>query len=162
MVNYNNSKIYKITSIHTEECYVGSTTAKRLCQRLAEHKSKYKRYLNGKDKGTYTAFKILKYGDYRIELIETYPCNSKDELHKKEREYIKSLNCVNKSIPLRTRKEHYKDNREKELKYSKERYQLVKDKKNKKYNCPCGGRYASFNKKPHLKTKKHLKYLGNI
>jgi len=42
MVNYEYGKIYKLTSIETENIYIGSTTKKRLCQRLTEHKSNYK------------------------------------------------------------------------------------------------------------------------
>ena len=33
-----------------------------------------------------------------IELVENYPCNSKEELEKKEGEYIKNNECVNKLL----------------------------------------------------------------
>lgn len=89
MPNYQNGKIYKITSSQTDLIYIGSTVEK-LNLRFAHHKHQFKKNINGtKSK------EILKYDDAKIELIESYPCNSKEDLFKREREYIKSLNCVN-------------------------------------------------------------------
>ncbi len=48
---YNQSKIYKIEPIteHEEhEIYIGSATKKYLSQRLQQHKSNYKQFLNNK------------------------------------------------------------------------------------------------------------------
>jgi hypothetical protein len=54
--------------------------------------------------------KILfeKYNDVRIELIECFPCDNKEQLTKKEGEYIRKLDCVNKNIAGRTYKEYVK------------------------------------------------------
>ena len=45
MVNYQLGKVYKI--VGNGLLYVGSTTRPLLCQRLAQHYSEYKRWLNG-------------------------------------------------------------------------------------------------------------------
>jgi hypothetical protein len=116
MVNYQNGKIYKIVSNTDDElCYVGNTTLPLLCKRMVEHRSGYKRWKNGKN--SYTSSYILfdKYGieNCHIELIEMFPCNSKDELTKKEGEYIRSLKCVNKNIAGRTVKEWCEVNKKK-------------------------------------------------
>ena len=97
--NYLNGKIYKMTCELTNKIYIGSTT-QNLKYRLSHHKTKHnstmsKSFINPK-----------------IELIEDFPCNSKNELHLKEAEYIRNLNCVNRSIPLRTQKEWIEDNKE--------------------------------------------------
>jgi hypothetical protein len=47
-----------------------------------------------------------------IYLIENYPCNSKQELCKRERHYVETIDCVNKYIPSRTKKEYYQDNKD--------------------------------------------------
>ena len=39
---------------------------------------------------------MLKLDDYDIVLIESYPCNSKDQLHARERYFTNQMECVNK------------------------------------------------------------------
>ena len=52
-----------------------------------------------------------KYGieNCRILLLELANARTKDELHTREAHYIKTLKCVNKVIPNRTRKDYYED-----------------------------------------------------
>ena len=124
MVNYKYGKIYKIEDNTNGNIYIGSTCCRLLCQRLRKHVSDYKCYLNGKTGLYTTSFEILKNNDYFIELIEKVPCDSRDELTKREGHYIRILKCVNKCVPGRTRKEwgkkYYEDNKEIILKYQKE------------------------------------------
>lgn len=94
---YQRGKIYKIVCNKTNKCYIGSTCETRLCNRINKHRDSFKRYL----KGTYSyvsSFEIFENDDYDIVLIEEYPCNSKDQLHSRERFWIEnSENCVNRS-----------------------------------------------------------------
>jgi hypothetical protein len=115
---YENGKIYKIVDNTNDNIYIGST-CKRLCQRMAQHRSNYKGYLDGKISYV-SSFDILKNGSYDIILIENYPCKSKEELTKRERYYIESITCCNKSIPTRTKKEWDEDNIEQLKQYRKE------------------------------------------
>lgn len=116
MPNYKQGKIYKIVSNTDDDiCYVGSTTQPLLCQRMVEHRSGYGRWKNGGKCDKTSSYDMFdKYGvsNCRIELIEIFPCNSKDELTKKEGEYIRSLECVNKKIAGRTKQGWYNDNRD--------------------------------------------------
>jgi len=81
-MNYHNGKIYTIRSNQTEKYYIGSTT-QTLTKRLSKHKSNFEDWKrNGK--GYMTSFEILKYDDVYIELLELFPCKSKEELNKKE------------------------------------------------------------------------------
>jgi hypothetical protein len=115
MVNYQDSKIYKIFSnMDSSICYVGSTTNINLSRRMAKHRDHYKQWKEGKITKT-TSFDLFEQFGVEnciIELIELFPCNSKDELSKKEGEYIRLLNCVNRKIQGRTKKEYYEDNKE--------------------------------------------------
>ena len=45
---YEKGKVYKITDIAYNKCYIGSTCDKLLSQRLARHKEQFKRYGQGK------------------------------------------------------------------------------------------------------------------
>jgi hypothetical protein len=93
---YLNAKIYKIIDKSNNNVYIGSTI-KTLKQRLSCHEGHYQMYVNGKY--TYvSSFEILQNNNYCIELIEAYPCESKEELEKKEGFVIKSIECVNKRI----------------------------------------------------------------
>ena len=174
MPNYQNGKIYKLYDITTGEQYIGSTTT-LLYKRLSGHVGTYKRYLNNKCRNI-TSFKIIEGGNYRIELIEAYPCNTKEELHKREGYHIKQLDCVNKCIPGRKRKEYYWDNVDKEREdnieyynnnksyfkdYYKDYYQTKKEHLKEKIKCECGGLYRRDSRYHHNKTKKHLEYTKN-
>lgn len=107
MPDYSKSKIYKITPIGENtgcEIYIGSTT-KSLCDRMCGHRCDFKR-----NKGTMVKELFTKYGAYecKIELIENYPCETGEELRKREGEIIKVENCVNKNINGRTQQEYNK------------------------------------------------------
>jgi hypothetical protein len=106
MPDYKQGKIYAIRSHQTEQIYIGSTT-QTLPVRFGEHKKKTNA-CNSK--------LILQYEDAYIELIELFPCNSKEELNKKEGEHIRLNNCVNKLIAGRTQNERRKECPEKYLK----------------------------------------------
>ena len=113
MVNYGNGKIYQIMNNANTKRYIGSTTLTLLSQRFQQHKMAYKLWKQSKQ-GYYTTFILFEeFGidDCKIELIEQCACENKDQLNKKEGEYIRALECVNKVIPQRTPKEHYIDNR---------------------------------------------------
>ena len=182
-MDYKNGKIYSIRSYQTDEIYIGSTCSP-LNKTIWNHKAKYKQYLN--DKSHYlTSFEILKYDDYYIELIELYPCNSKIELHKKQGEYIRDMDCVNKVMPGRTNKESCKQYRETNKNKIKEKGKIYRENnkekislkgkiyreknkekislKNKKTMiCICGSTFRISDKSKHYKTKKHRTYIFNL
>ena len=181
MPNYQNGKIYKIISQHTDKCYVGSTTLKYLSTRLAKHRGDYK-----KNSGGVTSKYILELGDYEIVLLELYPCNSKDELHKRERHYMDILDCVNKRKP-RTKEErkqymrqHKLDNKDKYAIMNKNWGKLNKDKlaiHGKKYRelhkeaiserikikitCDCGAEVRKADISRHKRSQKHINLINN-
>lgn len=93
MVNYLNGKIYAIRSANA--VYIGSTTKDLLCKRLAEHRSYYSMYKKGTGTTYLSSFKVLQYDDYRIELIEAFPCSSRNELVTREYYHIQLNPCVN-------------------------------------------------------------------
>ena len=108
MLDYQRGKIYKIQCHKTGKQYIGSTTRRLLCQRLASHCESYLKHRHGY--GSYTtSFEILKGGDYSISLIQCYPCSCKDELLQRERHYIERMDCVNRNIPGRTKQEYKRD-----------------------------------------------------
>ena len=103
MVNYNNGKIYKIEDLAGEMCYIGSTTKDYLSKRMVKHRSAYKCWLSGTLKTNFSVFQIFeKYGieNCRIVLVELCPCDTRDELLKREAYYVSVLDCVNKYKPI--------------------------------------------------------------
>jgi hypothetical protein len=137
MINYNNGKIYKIEPIcdHEEnEIYIGSTTKKYLSQRMTSHRNSYNQWKNGKYH-KFTVFDLFdKYGieNCQIYLLESVNANTKDELLAREGYFIKTLNCVNKIINGRTKKEYYRDNENKIKEYAKQ-YQKENESHYKNY-----------------------------
>ena len=110
MPDYSKAKIYKIYSYENDDVYYGST-CETLSQRMTRHRSYLKSYKEGKGKYI-TSIQILEFESAKIELVENYPCNSKEELLQREGYYIRNNNCVNKYIPDRTKKEYNKAYRE--------------------------------------------------
>ena len=118
MPKYANGKIYALRSFQTDNIYIGSTT-QPLTSRLWKHRNNFKSW----EKGTFdyiTSYEILKFDDCYIELICDFPCETKEQLHKKEGETIREMNCVNKLIAGRTDSEYYQDNRKHLLEQKRE------------------------------------------
>ena len=93
-------KIYKIVSDKTDKIYIGSTV-KTIEERLDIHEKDYIDWFNSDFKRHYcTSFEILKYGDYKILLLEEYPCSSQLELYQREGHYQLQnyYICVNTNI----------------------------------------------------------------
>lgn len=176
MPNYQNGKIYKLVS-PSGKTYIGSTT-QSLAVRKAEHKSKSIKYANNGKVNYCHSFKLFEEDDenYKTEiiLIENFPCDSKEELHQRERHHIDINECVNKQKPMRTKEQHRREHRDELLRYNK-KYHLEnkKDIKERKHNkrlaniekikekrlCDCGGTFTGENKYNHMHTQKHLMYV---
>ena len=111
MSNYQRGKIYKIISQETEKIYIGSTSLKYLSERFAHHRCTFNNQLIHK----ISSAEILKFNDAKIILIETFPCNSKDELHSREQFWIDHSDykhlCVNilKAYIGSDKKQYYKE-----------------------------------------------------
>jgi Uri superfamily endonuclease len=127
MTDYQKAKIYKIVDVNEEMVYVGSTV-NTLAKRMAHHRADYKR------QHFITSHLIFnKYGieNCKILLLENYPCNSKDELNKREGEIIRELDCVNKVLPNQTDEEWRKKNKdvlaEKSKEYRKNNQEQIKE-----------------------------------
>ena len=144
MCDYSKGQIYKITC-ETGKIYIGSTV-KKLNQRLCEHKNKSnncvtKHFINPK-----------------IELIELYPCKTKNELLWRERAWFDTTPCVNNNRPITTPEERKALISEKDKIY----WEKTKAERNKKIDCECGGKYCRRNKLEHYDTLKHKKYLTTL
>jgi adenylate kinase family enzyme len=181
MTNYQNGKVYKIECINGKEgdIYVGSTAKQYLSQRMTKHRNEYKYWKEGKAKYL-TAYDLFdKYGieNCSIILLETCPCNSKDELRAREGFHTRNLACVNKRVEGRTHKEWRDDNKEsiKQKKhdyrlnnkeginiYSRERYEKNKITLREKITCECGSTCSRGSMSEHKKTKKHKNYENSL
>jgi hypothetical protein len=127
---YSKGKVYKVVCNITGKVYIGST-CKELSNRLAGHRSAYKKHLAGK--GNYvSSFEIIKNGNYDIVLLELVNAKNKMELHQRERHYIDTIDCVNKVIPTRNKNEYRVDNADK-IKQQKKQYRVDNADKIKQY-----------------------------
>ena len=127
MVNYQNGKIYKLVCNVSDKVYYGSTCS-LLCQRKAHHNDDYRLFLIGQRNYYLSAFNVLENKDYDIILVEKYPCDNKEELHKRERYYIDNNFCVNKYIPTRTNNEYKKDNNSNHKYYESHKEKIIEKK----------------------------------
>jgi hypothetical protein len=118
MPDYQKGKIYTIRNNHDKSLiYVGSTI-QSLSQRMVAHRSDSKKDKD-KDRKIYQHIGG-KWEDWYIELYELFPCNSKEELCKREGEVIREIGTLNNLLPGRTPKEYYQDNHERYKEYREE------------------------------------------
>lgn len=100
-------KIYKIVNIlDSDKFYIGGTSLS-LSRRLSFHKSRSKE----RDSFFYEEVKRLGWNNFRIELIEDYPCDSKEDLRKEEDRFIKELNPYYNTLRAFLTEEERKENK---------------------------------------------------
>ena len=65
---------------------------------MAKHRADYKTYIIKRIKKTTSVDIFYEFGvnNCKIELVELYPCNSRDELKQREGHHLKNTECVNK------------------------------------------------------------------
>jgi hypothetical protein len=176
--------MYKIVCIDLSitELYVGHTTDFRA--RKNKHKS---RCNNINDKNyNLNIYKFIRengnWDNWNMIKIEDYPCLTRLDATKRERELYESLNaCLNSCIPSRTKKEYSveyneyfkiyheewrrnnkKNITEKAKEYYENNKKVIAEKANIKVKCECGGCFTTGNKSKHLKTKKHILYIESL
>lgn len=105
--DYSKGKIYTIKNKKNEtDIYVGSTILPYLSQRFCVHRQDAR--LNKSNCLLHTKMRETDdVKDWYIELYEEYPCNTKQELLKREGEVIRQIATLNKNIPGLTYKEKY-------------------------------------------------------
>lgn len=130
MPDYQQGKIYKLSSPSTHEIYIGSTTSS-LKKRLWEHRSDLGSFLKGK-KNYRTSFEIIKFEDAIIELIELYPCDSREKLYMREGFFIKENDCINSTIAGRNKTQYYQDNKNYICEKKRQYHHINKERINKR------------------------------
>jgi len=181
-----NVNFYKIVCNNTGAVYVGST-CKTIEERLQQHISNYRKYLNG-HYNFVNSYIVLEKKNYTVQLIDTVLCTDKKHRDTLERLHILNEECVNRNQPGRDAKQYYQDNKEKIKEYQQDNKEKIKEQKKQyrsdnkdniqqykkryytenkeklkqKFNCLCGGKYILANKLRHLKTKLHIDYLATL
>ena len=183
-------RVYTIRSHQTTDIYIGSTT-QTLSQRMTDHRKNYKQYLD-KKKNYITSYEIVQYEDAYIELLFEGEFESVNYLHRKEGEYQREMDCVNKMIAGRTHKEwreahkphilervkkyavehrdhilEYqqewrKKNPDVNKQYVKDHREQINEKKRQKIKCECGSTICKGAKLTHIKSKKHQAFIQSL
>lgn len=174
MPNFQQAKIYKLYSLSQPvDFYVGSTALEYLSSRLSGHRASALKTPGHK---AYALFNNLGWKTVVIELIEHYPCNSRDELFAREHHWWMELRpSLNSNVPGLTEDEkiakrkamfaaNYQAHKEAKDKAKKINYDenWVERRANaaEKIVCECGGHYARSVKARHLGSTKHKNFVS--
>lgn len=142
---YENGKIYRIQSNQTDQIYIGSTV-ESLCNRFAGHRSNFRDYKNGKHEWR-SSFSIIEKGDAIIRLLESFPCNTRNELRAREQYWIdrsennvcNDRNAFGEDLKRmkETKKKYYSENRDERIKAASIHNQKpeIKEKRKQKVYC---------------------------
>lgn len=139
---YLRGKIYKIVSPSTDRIYIGSTAEPTLACRMRAHLKSYRDWLAGK-RNYMSSYELIELGDSMIELVEAFPCESRDELRAREQHHIviNAAVCVNMQAAHRTPEE-------------------ARAYANEAFTCACGGRFTRAVRSIHIGTMSHQQYLA--
>ena len=179
MNKFNNGKIYKITNDVNDECYIGST-CNTLTYRWSMHKVHYQ-------SPKYQEIKVYKFMSdigiehFKIELVEEYPCETKEQILQREGYFINLFGTLNKNSagtcfnPKEWSKK-YRDTHKQEIIEYREANKEAQKNKNKEYYernrekhllkmcqkvmCECGKSVQRNKLKGHQQTKLHNKRLN--
>jgi hypothetical protein len=105
------------------------------------------------------AFLVMKHPSAYIELVENHPCDTREQLHRKEGEHIRAKECVNKVIAGRTHKEWMN-----ETKYKRPTPQTKQIRKSTEQSRDAKAQYDKeyrAERAEELNAKKKLYYLAN-
>ena len=88
------------------------------------HRSDYKKYLDQEIRNisVFCLFDEFGVEHCKLELLETYPCNSKEELFAREGHHQRECECGNKQVSGRNQQQYYEDNKEEILNQKKQYY----------------------------------------
>ena len=123
-MKYQDGKIYKILNSETSDIYVGST-CQRLAKRMMNHRTRVK---EGKDTLLYRKMREIGIEHFYIELVENFPCESLEQLNKREGEWMREIATLNEKVAGRTKKEYKQDYKEKISEQGKEYYETRSEK----------------------------------
>ena len=129
MPDYQQSKIYKIVSNHTDKIYIGSTTKQYLSNRKAVHKAHYKMWKADNTNQYCSSFELYDLGDVDYILLELYKCDSKDELSARERYWIEqNINNVVNIVKRPSASREEQNQRKKDYNIENKEYMAMKKK----------------------------------
>ena len=177
MPSFTDSKIYKLSFGVSDHFYIGSTT-QDLSKRLSKHRT---RYINHKT-DLFNVIMDSNLEDWKIELIENYSCDNKNELRKREQYFIdllkptmNTVKAYKNDVYLKSLTNDFDTERKKRvltLSQRKKDYEQVKKLEKAKYKeeyeskfiiCGCGKKIYNipFKVNIHNESAKHKKYLLN-
>ena len=123
---YKRGKIYAIKNNINDDVYIGSTT-QLLIKRFNDHKKNLKDNSKYKRCSIYNKMMELGTEHFCIQLIEDYPCETKEELLRREGQVIKELGTVNRQIMGRPSHEYqlmYRQNNKECIKQRRKTYYM--------------------------------------
>lgn len=103
-MDYKNGKIYKLVNTIDDEIYVGST-CQLLCQRMGLHRTAAKK---GNKSKLYQTMRGYGLENFKIVLVEEYPCENKEQLRAREEHWRRELNAKLNSYQCHTTEAEYK------------------------------------------------------
>ena len=113
---------------------------------MAKHRSDMRRGKNC------TSSLIVRWQNSNIELIELFPCNSREELNAREGHWIRESDCVNKNIAGNFIEKG-------RVQYNQEYRHNNPDRYNKKVVCECGRTVVVQHKAKHLTSQIHQRLM---
>lgn len=95
---------------------------------MSQRRGSYVASSKEKTKSNYPLYKFInalpnKWSGIHLELLEDFPCDTKDQLLAREGVWIRRIGTLNHGISGRTNKEYYQDHKNERCEYIRDRHQ---------------------------------------
>jgi group I intron endonuclease len=163
-----NGKIYKLINTENNQIYVGSSNYQHLSSRMNIHRQMCKDTSGRRNSKLYIHMREIGIEKFKIELIEKYICETKQQLVEREQYWIEQLKPQLNMFRAICNPNYEKECRDKKercersKKFYEEHKKNILEKQKIKITCDCGTICSIGTKARHNKSKKHQDYINNI
>jgi hypothetical protein len=102
--------------------------------------------------------------NFYIELYEEYPCQTKEQLNKREGEIMREISTLNLRIAGRTfqeyRETHKAEKAETDKKYKENNKEVIKEKRTMLFTCECGKSFQRDGIARHSRSESHQAFVA--
>jgi group I intron endonuclease len=160
-------KIYKLTNDLNEKIYIGSSTYQYLSERFNMHKQMCKDETGRRNSKLYTFMREIGIEHFKIELIEEYTCETKQQLVEHEQYWIEQLKpelnmfraIANPNYEQECRDKEERRERSKAFYHSHK--EVISQKGKEQITCECGCVVTKSCLSRHRKSLQHATLLAN-
>lgn len=162
-----NGKIYKLVNDLNDKIYIGCSNYAYLSTRMNSHRQSCKDTSGRRNSKLYNYMREVGVDHFKIEVIETYRCETKKELCEREQYWIEKLKpelnmfrAIADPDYEKTKRDPEKRKEQKKQYYDKNKEKILESQRIP-FVCECGCSIQKAEKARHQRSKKHIELMDS-